>query len=112
IGIFENAAAQAPNVADAWGGLALAYAFASLNEAPDKADAARLRYQAAVERAFALDPHNGVAFEAKGWHYPRRGAWLESEQAFRKGMKYHPEYDGLPLGLALRMAAVGRNREA
>ena len=111
LALFETLTVKYPGVADSWGGLAFSYALLAHSQRKSP-DALRLRSNAAADRALALDPHNAMAFEARGWSFPRRGAWQASERCFREGLQYHPKHDGLLLDLAFRLADVGRNGEA
>ena len=111
--LFQQAVDLAPDNADAWGGLALAHHFLARNGTRERFQAERLRAEAALEKALALDPHNAFALHTKAALYDMtRGAFLESEQAYRLGLTYHPNSNELLLGLTESMAGMGRLREA
>jgi len=111
--LFQQAVDMAPDNADAWGGLALAHHFLARNGTRQNFQAERLRAEAALDRALALDPHNPLALNAKGGlFFMTKGAFQECEQAYRQGLAYHPNSNELLLGLAQPMEGVGRLREA
>jgi DNA-binding winged helix-turn-helix (wHTH) protein/Tfp pilus assembly protein PilF len=111
-GLFQQAITLAPENADAWAGLAMADVLLAQNGSKAAYAAQFIRAQSALDRAMALDPHNAAAWAAKSRSYPFRGAWLESEQAYRQGLVFHPNDDALLLELANRLHLAGRMREA
>jgi DNA-binding winged helix-turn-helix (wHTH) protein/tetratricopeptide (TPR) repeat protein len=111
-GLFQEAINLAPDNADAWGGLALADAFIAHNGTKEAYEAAHMRAQSALAKAMALDPRNSMAWQAKCWSYPWRDAYLESEQAARQGLSFHPDDDGLLMVLTQRLQVVGRMRDS
>jgi DNA-binding winged helix-turn-helix (wHTH) protein/tetratricopeptide (TPR) repeat protein len=111
-GLFQQAIDLAPDNADAWGGLALANAFLAHNGTPDTFQAQQMRALSAIDKALTLDPRNARAWEAKAVANPSRGAWVETEQAVRQGLKFNPADEGLLLFLANHLLVVGREREA
>ena len=110
-GMFEHVTKIAPDSAQAWGGLALANAFA-MNAMPDRADAFRLRAEDEMRHARALNPHDANAYTAEAVMIPLRGGWARKEAILREGLRFNPNSDELLLGLADLMNNAGRNIEA
>ncbi len=112
LALFQQAVQQAPESADAWAGLALAYAFAA-SYLPAKAAANRLRGRDALAHARLIDPHNARAYEAEIWlQQPGRDAWRDLERIYREALHFHPEFDGITLTRALFLSEYGRNKDA
>lgn len=111
-GVFRHIVEIAPDYADGWGALALAYAFAAhqrpLVERVQLAEHTR----AAAERALALDPRNGYARAAQALLLPKRGNWRRFEQALRYALSRNPDNDSLMMLLTTGLTATGRLREA
>jgi DNA-binding winged helix-turn-helix (wHTH) protein/tetratricopeptide (TPR) repeat protein len=110
--LFQQAIDLAPENTDAWAGLGVAYVLLAQNGSKDAYRGQFMRGQSALDRAFALDPHNAAAWAAKSRSYPFRGAWFEAEQTARQGLVFHPNDGGLLLELANRLHVAGRMREA
>jgi DNA-binding winged helix-turn-helix (wHTH) protein/tetratricopeptide (TPR) repeat protein len=111
--LFQQAVDLAPDNADAWGGLSLAHQFLARNGTRERYQAERLRAEAALDKALALDPRNAFALHSKAaLNDMIRGGFLECEQAYRRGLAFHPDNNDLLLGLTESMAGMGRLREA
>jgi DNA-binding winged helix-turn-helix (wHTH) protein/tetratricopeptide (TPR) repeat protein len=110
-GMYEHITTIDPGSADAWGGLALAYAF-SARGFNDKVEAYRLRAEDAIRHARALNPHNAYAYAAAASLLPLRGAWARKEAIVREGLKFTPASDELLLQMADVLSNAGRNVEA
>lgn len=108
----SQAVQLAPNSAEAWGLLGLAY-MRYFHAAPieQRADL-HGRGLTAIQHAFALEPNQADALAAQLWGMRLSGNWYNFEQGARAGLRLHP--DSLILGLthAVVMGAVGRTREA
>lgn len=112
IGLMRRAVEIAPDSADAWGLLASAYSKASHGRAAGPADDARIRAEAAIARATALDPGNALAAEARGALLPFRGRWAEVDRVFVPALARHPRSTELLVTYGSRLTQVGRNLEA
>jgi DNA-binding winged helix-turn-helix (wHTH) protein len=110
VALFQQAIDRAPRSADAWGGLAMAYALLS-HEAPTSDNAMRLRALAAIERAEAIDPRNSHLWLAKSEFQPAR-AWMERERIVRQGLAFHPDDSDLLFALSSVLSNAGRMSEA
>ena len=110
-GIFEHLVEIAPGTAEAWGGLALSYAYSS-HSVQSRTDAFRLRAADAIRHARAIDAHNAYAYAAQATVLPYAGAWLEKEKILREGIGHNPNSDELLLTIADFLNSVGRNDEA
>ena len=113
VGLFRRAVELAPDYADAWGLLALAYATHTHRSAPDGVAALVEHARAAISRAQTLDPQNGFALAAQAELMPHTGAWLEQERLLRAAIKARPDADLIyqTLGLTV-LGYVGRTAEA
>lgn len=111
IGLLRRVTQTAPDYADGWGLLALAYAGASTVRAPQFEADLRARATAASKRAFALDPVNVYAGAAMGVLTPVVGRWGEIETRLRAGLANRPNQPMLISALAGVLSDVGRCRE-
>jgi DNA-binding winged helix-turn-helix (wHTH) protein/tetratricopeptide (TPR) repeat protein len=112
ISLYQALTVEAPNSAEAWGGLAASYADATRNDNPAKRESLTVRANAAIERAFALDPANVLAWHAKAVLLPTRNHWLQKEKIIRQGLALNPGNFELTGLLGRVMLEVGRGREA
>ena len=98
--LFRQVIASDPDYAPGYAGLALAYAYLSLNPYPATAlsgrgtgvsfvEADRIMRDAAG-RALALDPALAEAHAAMGWVHARRFEWQQARQAFRRAIALNP----------------------
>ena len=112
IGLMRQVVDRAPDFADAWGALAMAYAAAywgrGARTGPDSAQRAR----AAIERARALDPDNANALSAEIGLLVVVGHWAEFERRVRAALRTHPHHFGLVMQLGWILQQVGRFRES
>ncbi len=111
MGMFEHLTQIAPNSADAWGGLALSYAYL-VHNVPSEASALRLRAMDAIRHARQIQPHHELAYVAEANLLPMRGAWIQKEALLREGLRSRPKSDEVLLQLADFLNGVGRNEEA
>jgi len=111
IGIYRHVVAENPDYADAWGRLAMAYAWTAHWREATVGEVLRARARSAAQRALSLDASDvharyGLAF-AKPWI----GNWLSIERELRKALEFSPKDSDVNLGLALVLWAAGRVRE-
>jgi predicted Zn-dependent protease len=112
LAFFRRVTEIAPDYADGWGALALAYAIRAEQLAPAEAGPLVARTRAAIDKANALEPGNGYAEGARAWLLPRLGRWQELEVGLRGALTRHPTHEPLASALAQMLASVGRMREA
>ena len=109
--LFRRATALDPEYAAAYTGLAESYAMLGyFGFAP--ADAMFPKAKAAALHALELDPAGGEAYAALGQALASEHAWVESEQAYRRGLELAPDNATVHQWYALMLAYVGRPREA
>ena len=94
---FNEAVAADSGFADAWAGLALAYALHTPSEYGVPGFSMQRGTQLSIEaanRALELDPDNEAAFTALGDALVQRGQWEEAEAHFRRAIDLNPGYAG------------------
>ena len=64
------------------------------------------------EKAIALDPKLGLAYNALGMIYVQEGQVSEAEAAFQKAIRVDPQYAEAKSNLGALYAKLGRNAEA
>ncbi|MES2895764.1 MAG: winged helix-turn-helix domain-containing protein [Pseudomonadota bacterium] len=111
-GFLQQAVALAPDYAEGWGALALAYQNGLYFLADDAARQAAQRAKAAARRAIELDPRNANAHAALALDIPSYGNWLAAEQALRKVLELDPAQFEACSALSRILASVGRSRDA
>lgn len=111
-GFLKEAVALAPDYAEGWGALALAYQNGLYFLADDAARLAAQRAQAAARRAIELDPRNASAHAALALDIPTYRNWLAAEEAMRKVLKLDPNQFEACTSLSRILASVGRMKEA
>jgi DNA-binding winged helix-turn-helix (wHTH) protein/tetratricopeptide (TPR) repeat protein len=111
IGLLRRVTQTAPDYADGWGLLALAYAGASIARAPQFEADLRARSTAASKRAREIDPANVYAGAAMGVLTPVIGHWGQIETRLRAGLADRPNQPMLMSALAGILGDVGRCRE-
>jgi DNA-binding winged helix-turn-helix (wHTH) protein/tetratricopeptide (TPR) repeat protein len=108
----RKAVELAPNSAEAWGLLGLAY-MRYVHAAPaDQRSDLHSRGLMAIRRAIALEPNQADALAAQLWSSPLYRNWYNYETAARAALRLHPDSLILELSLALCLADVGRTQEA
>jgi tetratricopeptide (TPR) repeat protein len=112
IGFLRQAVAEAPDFAEGWGQLALAYETSSYFLPPEAAQGARVRARSAIRRALDLDPDNASAHAALALAIPTLGNWLAAETAVRKVLELDSTQFDARLMLTHLLSGVGRTREA
>jgi DNA-binding winged helix-turn-helix (wHTH) protein/tetratricopeptide (TPR) repeat protein len=112
IGLFREAVTIAPDYAEAWGMLALAYQI-SLEFAPaDAAPQVHERARSAARRALELDPDNVEALAAQAIAVPIYRNWARSEATLRRVLDRDPAQVETSGVLSRVLADVGRMAEA
>ncbi|MBD2842576.1 winged helix-turn-helix domain-containing protein [Erythrobacter rubeus] len=109
---FREAVRVAPEYADGWGMLALAYQFGSSYQPDEEQDAAEMRIRSAADRAFALDTDNPAASAALAWREPVFRNWADAEEKWRALIAHFDELAVARWGLAWVLYEVGRTRDA
>jgi DNA-binding winged helix-turn-helix (wHTH) protein len=112
IGFFEEALRIAPNNAEAWGNLALAWRNVSEYAPQDRISKAVAASEDAARRALALDPDQAQAHVALALLPPAYGDWLAAERRLRAVHAKFPKEVSVIGELAMLMFSVGRAREA
>ena len=109
---FRLATELAPDSAEAWGALALAYQRQLAIAPSDQGSIIVQKARTARERALALDPGNGDAAAAGVLAVPLRGNWLAYERRCREAHNRHPGHPEINFALGICLAEVGRGRAA
>jgi tetratricopeptide (TPR) repeat protein len=105
---FRQATEIAPNRAEPWGGLAIAYERqAWLASAPED-QSLHTRADHARRRALSIDPDNGDALDAGVAATPMFGNWPARERASQTALQRQPRHAGLNMELAWLLTNVGR----
>ncbi|HEX5439072.1 MAG TPA: tetratricopeptide repeat protein [Gemmatimonadaceae bacterium] len=109
--LYRRATERDPEYADAYAGLAEAYAMLGYFgfEPPD---AMFPKARAAANRALELDPSVGEAYAPLGQVLAWKHAWAESERAYQRGLALAPENATLHQWYGLMLAYMGRAHEA
>lgn len=111
-GKLNQAADLAPNSADIWGLLALAYILQAKFALAETRRDLITRGVAAAHRALALDPDQPDALAASVKAMPEYRNWERYEQAARAGLRRSPDGVFLKFALSDLLTQVGRGREA
>lgn len=112
IGFFTEALRLAPDDAEAWGNLALAWRNVSEYAPSDEIAGAVAASETAAGRALAINPEQPEAHAAQALLPPIYGDWLEAEQRLRGVHTRFPDQPAILGELALLMFSVGRAMEA
>jgi DNA-binding winged helix-turn-helix (wHTH) protein/tetratricopeptide (TPR) repeat protein len=109
---FRREADLAPERAEPWGSLALAYqkqaGMAPLVQRPSL----KSRSRDAARRALAIDPGNGDAIAANAMEVPLFGNWMTYERTWRRAAIRAPRHPVVNVAIASLHSAVGRFRAA
>ena len=112
IALLTDATEAAPESANAWGALAMAYAVrkrvAPIAERPGLA----MRSRSAAEKALQLDPDELRAIGALGLLVPVYRNWRQAERTDRRALDAHPHYPILIFIMSDMLGNVGRWTEA
>jgi tetratricopeptide (TPR) repeat protein len=112
IALLVQATRLAPNAADGWGALALAYAARRRASPVAERPGLEARGQAAAREALRLDPSEPRALAAQLIMAPLYRNWRAAEQADREALRRHPRFPILLFVLSDMLGSVGRYREA
>lgn len=112
IGTLRSAVELAPNSAEAWGLLALAYVTSAVDSTAQDRPDLQARAAAAMNRAFVLEPDQGDALAAQIKSTPMYRNWYACENAARAALQHHSTHPELLLQLATILTEVGRLEEA
>jgi len=112
IALHQRVVTIAPDFADGWGALAIAYAVAAYYRSRTESDALRQRARAAAMRALNLDSGNGYGRSALAMSVPPNGRWQIVERGLRDAVDEHPRNEVILALLAFVLTCVGRHAEA
>ena len=112
VSAFRQAVTIAPDYADAWGMLALAYQRSVEFVPPETAGAMHERARSAARRALELDPDNANALAAEAQAVPIYRNWATAETALRQVLDHDPAQLETRGTLSRVLADVGRTRDA
>lgn len=112
IGIYKQIVAENPNFAEAWGRLAMSYAWTSHWRAADEARELRQRARSAGEHALALDPRDVHAITGLAVAKPFLGNWLEINRELKRAVTFDPQDGEANFSLAMTLSMSGYVREA
>ncbi len=112
IAALKESVRIAPDYADAWGLLALAYVAALGSEPPERVEGFGVLRDEAIVRARQLDPGNVDATAAASLSAGHMGRWPEAELSYRRLIARDPRFGNFVLPLGLLLMDVGRWRDA
>ena len=111
IALLTDAAEADPSSAQAWGGLAMAYAVAKRNADPADRPGLDQRSRSAASRALAIDGNDMRGIAALRLLQPLYRHWIEAERANRAALERLPRAPILLFLMTDMLSAVGRWRE-
>jgi len=109
---LRKASELAPQSAEVWGLLALAYRFQIQLVPSAQQTLLGARAKAAAARALAIDPNDGNALAANVWAPGLSGNWLAFEKAARNALQRSGNHIALNRAMGFFLSQVGRLREA
>ena len=112
VGKLRRATYLAPESAEAWGLLSLAYVNASFNARPDQRANLFARSEECRRRAFAIEPYQPDALAAELGTTPIFRNWGSQERACRDALRRHPDHPVLHVALGHLLFEVGRFEES
>lgn len=112
VGFLREAVAEAPDFAEAWGGLALAYQASLRFTEPTKQPGVRSQAEAAARRALDLDPREPQASAALALLAPIYRNWASAERLYLRALALDARETELELVYARLLSGVGRMRDA
>jgi tetratricopeptide (TPR) repeat protein len=112
IALLTDATRLAPQSADAWGGLALAYAARRRSAPVEEKAGLEARGRAAADAALRLDPNEPRSLAALRIIAPVYRNWLDAEKQARIALSRNPKFPILLFVLSDVLGSVGRWREA
>jgi DNA-binding winged helix-turn-helix (wHTH) protein/tetratricopeptide (TPR) repeat protein len=112
LGLLRRAVEIAPDFADAWGALGIAYGVSSHYRPRAEGEALRMRAEAAAMRAFELEPGNVFGEVALGCAAPFIGSYLERDRHFARALAKEPRNEDALIYSAVTLQFVGRASDA
>lgn len=112
IGLLRRVVNLAPEYAEGWGALGVAYGNRARYRALADSDALRERARLAADRALELDPDSSLAQVARVFATPLRGNWLAAERGLRTALAGRNRNGPLHAFLGGLLMNVGRCAEA
>lgn len=112
VALLTQAAEANPESAQAWGGLAMAYAVRARASTPAERAGYEARSRAAARRAFVIEKNELRALAAVRMLQPVYRNWEAAERAARDAVKLHPTFPIHIFLLSDVLGSVGRWREA
>ena len=109
---FRQEAEIAPDRAEPWAAMALAYQKQASMAPPVQRQAFQARAAAAAQRALAIDPANGDALAATAMRVPLFRNWEANERAWRSIAAREPDNPTINSMIATLLSSVGRPHEA
>jgi DNA-binding winged helix-turn-helix (wHTH) protein/Tfp pilus assembly protein PilF len=109
---FRMEADIAPERAEPWGALAVAYQKQAASAPVSRRESLRTRAADAERRALSIDPDNGDAIAASAMPVPLFRNWIAYERAWRRAAERSPRHPIVNISLGALFSAVGRPRAA
>jgi DNA-binding winged helix-turn-helix (wHTH) protein/tetratricopeptide (TPR) repeat protein len=108
LGFLREAVAQAPDFAEAWGALALAYQASLLYTEPSRQAGVTAQAEAAAKRALELDPDEAQANAALALMAPVYRNWTAAERLYDRALRLHAGNPKIEMLYARLLLGVGR----
>ena len=112
IGIYRQVVTTNPELADAWGRLAMAYSWTAHWREESVGAMMRTRARSAAQQSLALDPRDIHALFGLAFAKPWMGNWFSIEHGLREALEISAKDSEVNLGLALMLWGTGRARSA
>jgi DNA-binding winged helix-turn-helix (wHTH) protein/tetratricopeptide (TPR) repeat protein len=112
ISFLREAVELAPNHADAWAALALAYVYSLSTNPSEKHAALADRARDAANRALSFDQNSADALGALAMLPPIYQRWAEAEASFRGVLARRPKLAPIDCAIADLLGATGRLQES
>lgn len=112
IGLLRRVTALAPDYADGWGRLGVAYAVPSHYRPRSESLMLRERARAAADRALELDPHSVYGELARAAELPLVGHWRERDRRLARAHANRPGDDDVLEYIAITRLFNGRSSAA
>jgi DNA-binding winged helix-turn-helix (wHTH) protein/tetratricopeptide (TPR) repeat protein len=112
IGLYRRVTEIAPNYADGWALLAVAYATPSHYRERSEAEMLRRRSASAAQRAFDLESANGFAELAVATALPFIGHWTERDRRLRRALSDRANEPDILAAAAVLAQSTGRFSDA
>lgn len=112
IGLYRQAVSQHPEIAEAWGGLSMAYAVAAHWRQSGESHMFYERARSSARRALSIDANNTWGMIGLARAKPNLRNWLKIESDLRKALVSSPKDAETQVFLSDLLLIVGRNRDA